>query len=278
GLGDVSHLPVSLKILFENLLRFEDAVTVTSDDIRALGDWVANPPDAQEIAYRPARVLMQDFTGVPGVADLAAMRSAVVDAGHDPSVINPLSPVDLVIDHSVMVDNFGTADAFEQNVAIEMERNRERYRFLRWGQSAFDNFRVVPPGTGICHQVNLEYLAKVVWTKMANGEVLAYPDTLVGTDSHTTMVNGLGVLGWGVGGIEAEAAMLGQPVSMLIPDVIGFRLGGRLGDGITATDLVLRVVEMLRAFGVVGKFVEFFGDGLDHLPLADRATIANMAP
>ncbi len=278
GLGDVSHLPVSLKILFENLLRFEDAVTVTSDDIRALGDWVANPPDAQEIAYRPARVLMQDFTGVPGVADLAAMRSAVVDAGHDPSVINPLSPVDLVIDHSVMVDNFGTADAFEQNVAIEMERNRERYRFLRWGQSAFDNFRVVPPGTGICHQVNLEYLAKVVWTKTTNGEVLAYPDTLVGTDSHTTMVNGLGVLGWGVGGIEAEAAMLGQPVSMLIPDVIGFRLGGRLGDGITATDLVLRVVEMLRAFGVVGKFVEFFGDGLDHLPLADRATIANMAP
>ena len=278
GVGEVSRLPVSLKILLENLLRFEDAVTVTSDDIRALGDWVANPPDAQEIAYRPARVLMQDFTGVPGVADLAAMRSAVVDAGHDPSVINPLSPVDLVIDHSVMVDNFGTADAFDRNVAIEMERNRERYRFLRWGQSAFDNFRVVPPGTGICHQVNLEYLAKVVWTKTTNGEVLAYPDTLVGTDSHTTMVNGLGVLGWGVGGIEAEAAMLGQPVSMLIPDVVGFRLSGKLSDGITATDLVLRVVEMLRAFGVVGKFVEFFGDGLDHLPLADRATIANMAP
>ncbi len=278
GVGEVSRLPVSLKILLENLLRFEDAVTVTSDDIRALGDWVANPPDAQEIAYRPARVLMQDFTGVPGVADLAAMRSAVVDAGHDPSVINPLSPVDLVIDHSVMVDNFGTTDAFDQNVAIEMERNRERYRFLRWGQSAFDNFRVVPPGTGICHQVNLEYLAKVVWTKTTNGEVLAYPDTLVGTDSHTTMVNGLGVLGWGVGGIEAEAAMLGQPVSMLIPDVVGFRLSGKLSDGITATDLVLRVVEMLRAFGVVGKFVEFFGDGLDHLPLADRATIANMAP
>ena len=278
GVGEVSRLPVSLKILLENLLRFEDAVTVTSDDIRALGDWVANPPDAQEIAYRPARVLMQDFTGVPGVADLAAMRSAVVDAGHDPRVINPLSPVDLVIDHSVMVDNFGTTDAFDQNVAIEMERNRERYRFLRWGQSAFDNFRVVPPGTGICHQVNLEYLAKVVWTKTTNGEVLAYPDTLVGTDSHTTMVNGLGVLGWGVGGIEAEAAMLGQPVSMLIPDVVGFRLSGKLGDGITATDLVLCVVEMLRAFGVVGKFVEFFGDGLDHLPLADRATIANMAP
>ena len=278
GLGNVSRLPVSLKILFENLLRFEDALTVTTDDIRALGNWVANPPNAQEIAYRPARVLMQDFTGVPGVADLAAMRSAVVDAGYDPSVINPLSPVDLVIDHSVMVDNFGTADAFDQNVAIEMERNRERYRFLRWGQSAFDNFRVVPPGTGICHQVNLEYLAKVVWTKATDGEVLAYPDTLVGTDSHTTMVNSLGVLGWGVGGIEAEAAMLGQPVSMLIPDVVGFRLTGKLADGITATDLVLRVVEMLRAFGVVGKFVEFFGDGLDHLPLADRATIANMAP
>ena len=278
GLGNISRLPVSLKILFENLLRFEDALTVTTDDIRALGNWVENPPNAQEIAYRPARVLMQDFTGVPGVADLAAMRSAVVDAGYDPRVINPLSPVDLVIDHSVMVDNFGTADAFDQNVAIEMERNRERYRFLRWGQSAFDNFRVVPPGTGICHQVNLEYLAKVVWTKAMDGEVLAYPDTLVGTDSHTTMVNSLGVLGWGVGGIEAEAAMLGQPVSMLIPDVVGFRLTGKLADGITATDLVLRVVEMLRAFGVVGKFVEFFGDGLDHLPLADRATIANMAP
>ena len=278
GLGNVSRLPVSLKILFENLLRFEDALTVTTDDIRALGNWVANPPNAQEIAYRPARVLMQDFTGVPAVADLAAMRSAVVDAGHDPRVINPLSPVDLVIDHSVMVDNFGTEDAFDKNVAIEMERNRERYRFLRWGQSAFDNFRVVPPGTGICHQVNLEYLAKVVWTEATDGEVLAYPDTLVGTDSHTTMVNSLGVLGWGVGGIEAEAAMLGQPVSMLVPDVVGFRLTGKLADGITATDLVLRVVEMLRAFGVVGKFVEFFGDGLDHLPLADRATIANMAP
>ncbi len=278
GLGNVSRLPVSLKILLENLLRFEDALTVTTDDIRALGNWVANPPNAQEIAYRPARVLMQDFTGVPAVADLAAMRSAVVDAGHDPRVINPLSPVDLVIDHSVMVDNFGTEDAFDKNVAIEMERNRERYRFLRWGQSAFDNFRVVPPGTGICHQVNLEYLAKVVWTEATDGEVLAYPDTLVGTDSHTTMVNSLGVLGWGVGGIEAEAAMLGQPVSMLVPDVVGFRLTGKLADGITATDLVLRVVEMLRAFGVVGKFVEFFGDGLDHLPLADRATIANMAP
>ena len=278
GAGAVSRLPVSLKILLENLLRFEDDVTVTAGDITALGGWVDDAPDAKEIAYRPARVLMQDFTGVPGVADLAAMRSAVVDAGHDPSIINPLSPVDLVIDHSVMVDRFGSPAAFEQNVDIEMQRNRERYRFLRWGQSAFDNFRVVPPGTGICHQVNLEYLAKVVWTKTENGETVAYPDTLVGTDSHTTMVNGLGVLGWGVGGIEAEAAMLGQPISMLIPDVVGFRLTGELGDGITATDLVLRVVEMLRAHGVVGKFVEFYGPGLDHLPLADRATIANMAP
>jgi aconitate hydratase len=221
---------------------------------------------------------MQDFTGVPGVADLAAMRSAVVAAGHDPSIINPLSPVDLVIDHSVMVDQFGSADAFDANVAIEMERNQERYRFLRWGQTAFENFRVVPPGTGICHQVNLEYLAKVVWTREQDGRTVAYPDTLVGTDSHTTMINALGVLGWGVGGIEAEAAMLGQPISMLIPDVIGFRLTGSLSEGITATDLVLRVVEMLRAKGVVGKFVEFLGDGLDHLPLADRATIANMAP
>ena len=221
---------------------------------------------------------MQDFTGVPGVADLAAMRSAVVAAGLNPNIINPLSPVDLVIDHSVMVDRFGTAAAFDENVNIEMERNRERYRFLRWGQRAFDNFRVVPPGTGICHQVNLEYLAKVVWTKDEGGRTVAYPDTLVGTDSHTTMINGLGVLGWGVGGIEAEAAMLGQPISMLIPDVVGFRLHGKLNEGITATDLVLRVVEMLRKKGVVDKFVEFFGPGLDHLPLADRATIANMAP
>jgi aconitate hydratase len=278
GVGDVDRLPMSLKILLENLLRFEDDNTVKVGDIKALGNWAAEPPPAEEIAYRPARVLMQDFTGVPAVADLAAMRSAVVAANGDPSVINPLSPVDLVIDHSVMVDKFGTEAAFEENVELEMERNRERYRFLRWGQQAFDNFRVVPPGTGICHQVNLEYLAKTVWTKEENGETVAYPDTLVGTDSHTTMINGLGVLGWGVGGIEAEAAMLGQPISMLIPDVVGFRLTGALNDGITATDLVLRVVEMLRKQGVVGKFVEFYGDGLDQLPLADRATIANMAP
>jgi len=278
GVGAVSRLPMSLKILLENLLRCEDGNSVRKEDIKALGNWADVPPPAEEIAFRPARVLMQDFTGVPGVADLAAMRSAVVAAGLDPSIINPLSPVDLVIDHSVMVDRFGTAAAFEENVDIEMERNRERYRFLRWGQRAFDNFRVVPPGTGICHQVNLEYLAKVVWTKDEGGRTLAYPDTLVGTDSHTTMINGLGVLGWGVGGIEAEAAMLGQPISMLIPDVIGFRLFGKLNEGITATDLVLRVVEMLRKKGVVDKFVEFYGSGLDHLPLADRATIANMAP
>ncbi len=278
GIGDVSRLPVTLKILLENLLRFEDDVTVNASDIKSLGAWADSPPDAEEIAYRPARVLMQDFTGVPGVADLAAMRSAVVDAGHDPSIINPLSPVDLVIDHSVMVDKFGNDSAFEENVAIEMERNTERYRFLRWGQTAFENFRVVPPGTGICHQVNLEYLAKAVWTKEDNGRTVAYPDTLVGTDSHTTMINGLGVLGWGVGGIEAEAAMLGQPISMLIPDVVGFKLTGQVREGITATDVVLVVVEMLRAKGVVGKFVEFYGDGLDNLSLADQATIANMAP
>jgi aconitate hydratase len=280
GLGSVDRLPVSLKILLENLLRFEDDNTVKTEDIKALAAW-ADAGDAaasEEIAYRPARVLMQDFTGVPGVADLAAMRSTVVDAGYDPDIINPLSPVDLVIDHSVMVDKFGTEQAFEQNVDLEMARNQERYRFLRWGQQAFDNFRVVPPGTGICHQVNLEYLARAVWTKEENGEVTAYPDTLVGTDSHTTMINGLGVLGWGVGGIEAEAAMLGQPISMLIPDVVGFKLVGVLPEGITATDLVLTVVEMLREKGVVGKFVEFYGDGLDQLPLADRATIANMAP
>ena len=277
GAGDVARLPMSLKILLENLLRFEDGSTVTSDDIEALGNW-AEEPAAREIAFRPARVLMQDFTGVPAVADLAAMRGAVVGAGKDPNVVNPLSPVDLVIDHSVMVDRFGNPGAFDENVAIEMERNRERYRFLRWGQSAFDNFRVVPPGTGICHQVNLEHLARTVWTKAENGRTVAYPDTLVGTDSHTTMINGLGVLGWGVGGIEAEAAMLGQPISMLIPEVVGFELVGALAEGVTATDLVLRVVQMLRQHGVVGKFVEFFGDGLDHLPLADRATIANMAP
>ena len=278
GVGDVDRLPMSLKILLENLLRFEDDNSVKVADIKALGGWAANPPAAEEIAYRPARVLMQDFTGVPGVADLAAMRSVVVAAGYDPSLINPLSPVDLVIDHSVMVDKFGTEDAFAANVELEMSRNQERYRFLRWGQKAFDNFRVVPPGTGICHQVNLEYLARTVWTKEEDGVTIAYPDTLVGTDSHTTMINGLGVLGWGVGGIEAEAAMLGQPISMLIPEVVGFKLIGKLPEGITATDLVLTVVEMLRAHGVVGKFVEFYGDGLDQLPLADRATIANMAP
>ena len=278
GAGAIARLPMSLKILLENLLRHEDGTTVTRGDIEALANWADDSPGAKEIAYRPARVLMQDFTGVPAVADLAAMRSAVVDAGLDPDLINPLSPVDLVIDHSVMVDRFGDAGAFSDNVEMEMARNEERYRFLRWGQTAFDNFRVVPPGTGICHQVNLEHLAQAVWTRAENGRTLAYPDTLVGTDSHTTMINGLGVLGWGVGGIEAEAAMLGQPVSMLIPDVVGFRLTGRLAEGITATDLVLRVVEMLRQHGVVGKFVEFFGDGLDALPLADRATIANMAP
>ena len=275
GAGDVERLPMSIKVLLENLLRCEDGASVTADDIAALAGQGAA---GREIAYRPARVLMQDFTGVPAVADLAAMRSAVAEAGRDPAIVNPLSPVDLVVDHSVMVDRFGDAAAFEENVALEMRRNRERYRFLRWGQQAFDNLRVVPPGTGICHQVNLEYLARVVWTQDANGRALAYPDTLVGTDSHTTMINGLGVLGWGVGGIEAEAAMLGQPISMLVPEVVGFRLTGALADGVTATDLVLRVVEMLREKGVVGKFVEFFGDGLDGLALADRATIANMAP
>ena len=278
GAGDIGRLPMTMKILLENLLRHEDGGTVTADDVQAVAGWAANPDAAGEIAYRPTRVLMQDFTGVPAVADLAAMRSAVVAAGLDPAIINPLSPVDLVIDHSVMVDRFGDADAFKQNVEIEMARNEERYRFLRWGQTAFNNFRVVPPGTGICHQVNLEHLAKAVWHRQVNGRTLAYPDTLVGTDSHTTMINGLGVLGWGVGGIEAEAAMLGQPISMLVPEVVGFRLTGVLSEGVTATDLVLRVVEMLRRHGVVGKFVEFFGGGLDALSLADRATIANMAP
>ena len=278
GAGRIERLPMALKVLLENLLRFEDGGTVRREDIEALAGWADDAPAAKDINYRPARVLMQDFTGVPGVADLAAMRNAVVAAGKDPGVVNPLSPVDLVVDHSVMVDRFGDDQAFEDNVAIEMGRNQERYRFLRWGQSAFDNLRVVPPGTGICHQVNLEYLSRAVWTKTENGRTTAFPDTLVGTDSHTTMVNGLGVLGWGVGGIEAEAAMLGQPISMLIPEVVGFNLTGALAEGITATDLVLRVVEMLRAHGVVGKFVEFTGDGLDHLPLADRATIANMAP
>ncbi|MQU62713.1 aconitate hydratase AcnA [Pseudomonas sp. FSL R10-1350] len=277
-LGDLSKLPMSLKVLLENLLRWEDGKTVTEPDLKALAAWLKERRSDREIQYRPARVLMQDFTGVPAVVDLAAMRAAMAKAGGDPQRINPLSPVDLVIDHSVMVDKFGSTSAFEQNVDIEMERNGERYAFLRWGQDAFDNFSVVPPGTGICHQVNLEYLGRTVWTKDEDGRTYAFPDTLVGTDSHTTMINGLGVLGWGVGGIEAEAAMLGQPVSMLIPEVVGFKLSGKLKEGITATDLVLTVTQMLRSKGVVGKFVEFYGDGLADLPLADRATIANMAP
>ncbi|MDU6923951.1 aconitate hydratase AcnA [Franconibacter helveticus] len=277
-LGDITRLPKSLKVLLENMLRWQDNETVTADDLHALAGWLKNAHADREIAYRPARVLMQDFTGVPAVVDLAAMREAVKRLGGDVSKVNPLSPVDLVIDHSVTVDHFGDDDAFEENVRLEMERNHERYVFLRWGQQAFSRFSVVPPGTGICHQVNLEYLGKAVWSELQDGVMIAYPDTLVGTDSHTTMINGLGVLGWGVGGIEAEAAMLGQPVSMLIPDVVGFRLTGKLQEGITATDLVLTVTQMLRKHGVVGKFVEFFGDGLDSLPLADRATIANMAP
>ncbi|HSI38997.1 MAG TPA: aconitate hydratase AcnA [Xanthobacteraceae bacterium] len=279
GLDGVSALPYSMKVLLENLLRFEDGRSVSKKDIVSIKDWLVNRGKREsEIAYRPSRVLMQDFTGVPAVVDLAAMRDAMVSLGGDPKRINPLVPVDLVIDHSVIVNFFGNKDAFGKNVEEEYKQNQERYRFLKWGQSAFDNFRVVPPGTGICHQVNLEYLAQTVWTKTEDGETVAYPDTCVGTDSHTTMVNGLGVLGWGVGGIEAEAAMLGQPVSMLIPEVIGFKLTGKMNEGITATDLVLTVTQMLRKKGVVGKFVEFFGPGLDHLSLADRATIGNMAP
>ena len=275
GLTDVSKLPVSMKVLLENLLRNEDGDSVSADDLKAVAAWLENRGKVEhEISFRPARVLMQDFTGVPAVVDLAAMRDAMKNLGADPEKINPLNPVDLVIDHSVMVDSFGTPKAFEQNVAKEYERNLERYNFLRWGSSAFNNFRVVPPGTGICHQVNLEYLAQTVWT---NGD-LAYPDTVVGTDSHTTMVNGLSVLGWGVGGIEAEAAMLGQPIPMLIPEVIGFRLDGALPEGATATDLVLTVTQMLRKKGVVGKFVEFYGPALQHLTIEDQATIANMAP
>jgi len=278
-IGDVARLPYSLKVVLENLLRREDGRTVTVDDIKAIGAWLDNQRSDHEIAYLPTRILLQDFTGVPAVVDLASMRDAMVAMGGDPDKINPLSPVDLVIDHSVMIDESGTPTAFDRNVELEFERNMERYEFLKWGQQAFSNFRVVPPGTGICHQVNLEYLAKVVWSSEAkDGKTIAYPDTVVGTDSHTTMINGLGVLGWGVGGIEAEAVMLGQPVSMLIPEVIGFKLDGKLAEGMTATDLVLRVVEMLRAKGVVGKFVEFYGDGLDNLSLADQATIANMAP
>ena len=275
GVGHVEQLPFSLKILLENLLRYEDGRGVTPDDVIALANWTPNSGTDREIAFTPARVLLQDFTGVPVVVDLAAMRDAIVKLGGDASRINPLQPVDLVIDHSVQVDSFGLSDSFNRNVEIEFERNKERYQFLRWGQQAFSNFRVVPPGTGIVHQVNLEYLASVVF-RHEDGSV--YPDTLVGTDSHTTMINGLGVLGWGVGGIEAEAAMLGQPISMLIPEVVGFKLTGRLPEGATGTDLVLRVTQMLRAKGVVGKFVEFYGAGLSNLPLASRATIANMAP
>jgi aconitate hydratase len=279
GLGDVSRLPSSLKVLLENMLRFEDGKTVTKDDILAFKKWLDNKgKDDHEIAYRPARVLMQDFTGVPAVVDLAAMRDAAQKLGASAEAINPQVPVDLVIDHSVMVDSFAGPDSFKKNVEIEYQRNQERYEFLRWGSTAFKNFRVVPPGTGICHQVNLEYLGQTVWTKEEDGETVAYPDTCVGTDSHTTMINGLSVLGWGVGGIEAEAAMLGQPVSMLIPEVIGFRLDGKMAEGATATDLVLTVVQMLRQKGVVGKFVEFYGPGLSNLTLEDQATISNMAP
>ena len=278
GLAGISRLPFSLKVLIENLLRCEDGRSVTADDIRGIADWLKHHRSDREIAFRPARVLMQDFTGVPAVVDLAAMRDAMQGLGGNPDRINPLVPVDLVIDHSVIVDDFGNPRAFSRNVELEYERNGERYRFLRWGQSAFRNFRVVPPGTGICHQVNLEYLSQTVWVNQEGGRLLAYPDTLVGTDSHTTMVNGLAVLGWGVGGIEAEAAMLGQPISMLIPEVIGFRFTGKLREGVTATDLVLTVTEMLRKRGVVGKFVEFYGPGLDHMSLEDRATIGNMAP
>jgi aconitate hydratase len=279
GLGDISKLPISLKVLLENLLRTEDGVAVKKADILAMTSWLVNKGKNEvEIAFSPARVLMQDFTGVPAVVDLAAMRDAAAKLGANPERINPLVPVDLVIDHSVMVDHFATSGAFKQNVELEYERNGERYQFLRWGQGAFADFRVVPPGTGICHQVNLEYLGQSVWVREIEGETFAYPDTVVGTDSHTTMINGIGVLGWGVGGIEAEAAMLGQPISMLIPEVIGFRLSGKLPEGATATDLVLTVTQMLRRHGVVGKFVEFFGPGLDTMSVEDRATIANMAP
>jgi aconitate hydratase len=278
GLAGINRLPFSLKILLENLLRHEDGTIVTHEDIQAFADWIREPRSTREIAYRPARVLMQDFTGVPAVVDLAAMRDAMTQLQGDPQRINPLCRVDLVIDHSVQVDYFGDTSAFVHNVQTEMQRNHERYTFLKWGQQSFDNFQVVPPGTGICHQVNLEYLAQTILSSSINNQLIALPDTLVGTDSHTTMINGLGVLGWGVGGIEAEAAMLGQPISMLIPEVIGFRLTGYLREGVTATDLVLTVTQLLRKKGVVGKFVEFFGSGLMHLTLADRATIANMAP
>ncbi len=278
GLEGILKLPKSLKVLLENLLRYEDGLTVDKKQILAIKDWLKNKKSNTEIAYRPARVLMQDYTGIPAVADLAAMRDAVKEKNKDPEKINPLSTVDLVIDHSVMVDEYASGKSFDKNVEREFSRNGERYSFLKWGQKAFDNFRVVPPGTGICHQVNLEYLSKVVWSSKSGNDLYAYPDTLVGTDSHTTMVNGLSVLGWGVGGIEAEAAMLGQPISMLIPEVVGVEIKGKLKEGTTATDLVLTIVEMLRKKGVVGKFVEFYGEGLKNLTLADRATIANMAP
>ncbi|MBV8631168.1 MAG: aconitate hydratase, partial [Silvibacterium sp.] len=274
----LSRLPCSLRILLENLLRHEDGKSVTADDIEFLAKWDPKAEPSREIAYMPARVLMQDFTGVPAVVDLAAMRDAMKALGGDPEKINPLQPAELVIDHSVQVDEYGTANSYSLNAMLEFQRNRERYAFLKWGQSAFRNFSAIPPGMGICHQVNLEYLARVVFTLEANGKNIAYPDTLVGTDSHTTMINGLGVLGWGVGGIEAEAAMLGQPVSMLVPQVVGFKLTGKLREGATATDLVLTVTEVLRKLGVVGKFVEFYGAGVSELALADRATIANMAP
>ncbi|GAA4474290.1 aconitate hydratase AcnA [Gluconacetobacter asukensis] len=277
-IGDVTRLPVSLKVLLENILRFEDGRSYSVDDAKSIAGWLPEGSSAKEVPFKPSRILMQDFTGVPAVVDLAAMRDGILKLNGDPQKVNPLVPVNLVIDHSVMVDVAGTPDALQKNVTIEFERNGERYAFLRWGQEAFENFSVVPPGTGICHQVNLEYIAQVAWTADVDGKSYVYPDTLYGTDSHTTMVNGLGVLGWGVGGIEAEAAMLGQPIAMLIPDVIGFKLTGKLPEGATATDLVLTVTQMLRKKGVVGKFVEFFGPALDHLPVADRATIANMAP
>lgn len=277
-LGDVSRLPYSLKILLENMLRLQDERAVKAKDIESLAEWIKTRTSQEEIAFTPARVLMQDFTGVPAVVDLAAMRDAISHMKGDPNIINPLAPVDLIIDHSVIVDQFANEGAYKFNVHREVERNHERYAFLKWGQRAFDNFRVVPPGTGICHQVNLEYLGQVVWTNKRGNKTEVYPDTLVGTDSHTTMINGLGILGWGVGGIEAEAAMLGQPFSMVIPDVIGFRLDGKLKEGTTATDLVLTITQMLRSKGVVGKFVEFYGPGLKHLTIADRATIGNMSP
>ena len=277
-IGDVSRLPVSLKVLLENILRFEDARSYSVEDAKSIAGWLPKGSSTKEVPFKPSRILMQDFTGVPGVVDLAAMRDGIVNLKGDPQKVNPLVPVNLVIDHSVMVDFAGTDEALQENITLEFERNAERYAFLRWGQEAFENFSVVPPDTGICHQVNLEYIAQVAWTANVGGKDYVYPDSLYGTDSHTTMINGLGVLGWGVGGIEAEAAMLGQPIAMLIPDVIGFKLIGKLPEGATATDLVLTVTQMLRKKGVVGKFVEFFGPALDHLPVADRATIANMAP